>query len=198
MKIIVRVLSMFTLVIVFSTGLNAQVIDPGKSAQAAAISDSRFIANSIRDSDDMMFLSRRGAERLTQQDAKEFAKQMVDDHSEMLYSMQHLQTAGGGPADEGNTGDRPAVTFNNQLGKVSGFNFDTTWISGMLTLSQVKYDQLTQAKETVTNPQLKAAITQAIPLIRKHVTKLKSLQKALIREEIQRKKEEAAKQKEAR
>ena len=65
----------------------------------------------------------------------------------------------------------------------------------MIILQQARYDELVKAKETVTNTQLKMAITEAIPLVRKHLTQLRSIQKYLEKLAIQQKKLDAAQQK---
>lgn len=184
-----------------SSSVLAQAVAPEKSANAAAVSDVQFIARGIEYNKDLMFLSQKGIDRGTEAKVKELAQQTLEDHSAMLYSMQQLQTAGAGSASQNEkTGDRyrkEAAEINDRLSKVSGANFDSVWISNLLIMQQAKYDELTQARETVTNPQLKMAIVEALPIMRKQVTQLKSLQKYLVRMAIQKRKEEALQRKNA-
>jgi putative membrane protein len=174
----------------------AQVIDPNRSAKAAAASDAQFIAANIEYDEDAMFLAQKALDRATDSRVKELAQQVLSDHTTMLYSMQQLNTAAGGNSQpaKGQTG---AAAINDKLSAVSGFDFDTTWISNMLALQQAKYEELTAAKETVTNPQLKMAVSEGIPLLRKQLTQFRSIQKYLIRMDLQRKKEAEQRKKEA-
>ncbi len=66
----------------------------------------------------------------------------------------------------------------------------------MLPMQQAKLEELTLAKETVTNPQLKMAVSEALPKLRKQVSQLNSVQKYLVRMATQKRKEEEAKRKE--
>jgi putative membrane protein len=175
---------------------HAQAIDPNKSAKAAAASDAQFIAANIEYDEDAMFLARKALERAADSRVKELAQQMLSDHTQMLYSMQQLNTAAG-KSDQPAKGQTGAAAINDKLTAVSGFNFDTTWVGNMLILQQAKYDELTAAKETVTNPQLKMAVSEGIPLLRKQLTQLRSIQKYLIRMDIQQKKEAEQQRKQA-
>ncbi len=143
-----------------------------------------------------IFLSRKALERATDPKIKELAQQMLENYTGMLYSMEQLKTAGAGSPNRNNENKdehRQAAEINAKLSGVSGADFDTVWVSNLLTMNQAKYDELSQAKETVTNPQLKMAITEAVPLLRKHVSQLKSLQKYLVKVAAQKKKQEALK-----
>jgi hypothetical protein len=175
-----------------------QVTPPKQSAKQAVMSDARFVAKNIEDNELMMALCRRGAERGTDSRLKELADQMLSDHSGILYSMQQLASAGTG-SSEGTAAvgseDSEAQQAIRNLSGLGGEQFDTTWVASVLKIQQAKYDELTLAKQTVNNSQLKTAVTEAASVIRKQVTKLKSLQKALARAIIQRQKEEALKNK---
>jgi predicted outer membrane protein len=180
----------------YLSDVRAQAIDPNRSARAAAASDAQFIAANIEYDEDVMFLARQALERATDSRVKELAQQMQSDHTQMLYSMQQLNTAAG-KSDQPAKGQTGAAAINDKLTAVSGFDFDTTWVGNMLILQQAKYDEFTAAKETVTNPQLKMAVAEGIPLLRKQLTQLRSIQKYLIRMDIQQKKEAEQQRKQA-
>jgi putative membrane protein len=183
----------------YTTSSPAQAIDPTKSAKAAALSDSKLISKNIEDNEDVMFLSQKAMERATEPRIKELAQQMLTDHTAMLYAIEQLQTAGTGSSNL-NAGKTDGVheqtaLVNEKLSKFSGAVFDSLWVSNLLDMQQAKYDELTQTKLTVTNPQLKMAVTEAIPLVKKSLSQLKSLQKSMIKMAIQKRKEEAKKEK---
>jgi predicted outer membrane protein len=184
---------MLTLQVTFSLAQAA----PQKSAKEAALSENKFIAHSIEDNEDAMFLSQKAIDHATDPRIKELAQQMLEDYSTTLYAMEQLAVAGTGSSKKsaGITDNRhqQAADLNGRLSAVRGTDFDTLWVSNLLFMQQEKYDEMTQAKETVTNLRLKMAITDAIPLIRKHLTQLRALNKNLAKMLMQKKKEEARK-----
>jgi predicted outer membrane protein len=180
-----------------TTGLiRAQAIDQEKSANAAAVKDKKFITDNMRYDEDVVFLAQKGIERATDARVKELAEQVETDHSAMLYSMEQLLVAGTGESTQqpvkADKTPRMATPINLQLQTFSGGDFDSVWVANLLNLHQAKYDELVQVKETVMNTQLKMRITEAIPLVRKNLSQLKSVQKYLIKLATQRRKEAAA------
>ncbi|MEO8583218.1 MAG: DUF4142 domain-containing protein, partial [Flavitalea sp.] len=137
----------------------AQAMAPEKSASAAAASDVQLIANNIADNEDAIMLSQKAVERAADSRIKELAQEMVTDHTAMLYSLEQLATAGSGSSGQGggNIQGMPqhVSEINDKLSKLRGSDFDTLWVSSLLNLQQLKYDELTRQKETVRNPQLK-------------------------------------------
>jgi hypothetical protein len=65
----------------------------------------------------------------------------------------------------------------------------------MLRLHQVNLAALTEQKANATNERLKAAVTEAMPVLKRYITRLNSLQKQLIKRDLQEKKEAAKQQK---
>jgi predicted outer membrane protein len=186
--------------IIFNTNsLSAQAIAPEKSAKAAAISDMHLIEKNIKDDQDIMFLSQKALERSKDERIKEVAQEMLTDFTAMLYPMEQLASAGTGSSNQNEEKaegvHQQAAEVNAKLAGSSGEDFDTIWVFSLLNMQQAKYDELTLAKETVRNPQLKMAITDAIPVIRKHLSQMRSIQKSLIKMALQKKKEAAKKQK---
>lgn len=187
--------------LVSSNSLLAQAIDPQRSAKAAALSDVQFIAANIRANEDAMYLAQKGVERTVDERLKELTQQMLGDHTRILFEFQQLQTAGTGshahdPA-AAEEQDKFMTALNEKLRvAIRGPHYDSVWTANLLTIQEAKYNELTLAKETVTNPQLKMVVSNAIPLVRKEVSQLKTIQKHLIRQEALRRKEEAQKKKE--
>lgn len=172
--------------------LRAQAVDQEKSARAAATSDHQFIITNIADNKDAMFLIRNATERATETRTKELAQLMSDNHTTILYEFEQLEVAGAGAsptaAPQARSSKQVTDIYAN-LSRTPREDFDTTWTASMLNLEQQKYDELTAAKETVRNPQLQMVVSRAIPMIRNHVSKLRSLHKNLVRMAIQQKKE---------
>jgi predicted outer membrane protein len=193
------VIALSLILTISGTSLSAQAIDPEKSASGRALSDATFIEANIKYDEDILFLTRKATERGTDERVKELAQLMSADHTEMIFRMQQLKTSGSASstdrAPQEETYHRQAGELSTRLAGVSGENFDTVWVSNILTMHQAKYDELLQAKENVMNPQLKMAVTEAIPLVRKHLNQLKSIQKYLARMIIQKKREKEQEEK---
>ena len=127
---------------------------------------------------------------------KELAELMVADHSAILYSLQELSSAGTGSVSlnanaqlmAADSAAIMAAKADAMLNSASGSDFDTLWVSQMLMINQSKLDELTQAMATAYNPQLKMAIKEAIPKIKKHRDQLASLNRSIPKMLIQKKK----------
>ena len=175
----------------------AQAMAPEKSAKAAAMSDSRLISSNIQYNQDIMFFSQKAIDYTKDSRIKELADQMITEHSALLYAMEQLKTAGssssgGNAADGTDEAQKQSVELNTKLSQVSGVEFDSVWVAGMLIMEQTKHDELSIAKETTTNLRLKMGLTEAIPIIRKYRNQLRIVQKDLAKIAMQQRKEAAA------
>lgn len=195
-----------TMVLVFALGsvmccpgfLFAQVNPQGRSAKEAAASDVQLIAANIEYNKGAMYLAQEAVKRGGDARVKELANKMIEDHSGMLYAMEQLRAAGAGSnGNEVSSGNavNQVSAINNNLAALKSESFDTAWVANMLVMQQAKLDELTQAREIVTNTQLKTAISESLPLLKKQVAELKSLQKYFTRLAIQERKEKEAKAK---
>ncbi|MBL7697753.1 MAG: DUF4142 domain-containing protein [Chitinophagaceae bacterium] len=173
----------------------AQAGDPRSSSKSAAQYDAASTNSNIADSRDIMYFSRMGVERSSNADTKELAGEILTDFTEILYSMEELSVAGAG-----NAANKPeslkgtfedAASLHDKLSSARGFNFDTLWTGSLLRMQQAKLAGLTEQKEYVTDSRLKTAITEAMSPIRRHIAKLNSLYKQLIRQDQQEKREAA-------
>lgn len=182
-------------IIFFASSVLAQAVDPAKTAKAAVQNDANYVSATIEYNEDVIYLSQQAISKGVDSRVKELAQLMMEDHTTMLYGMEQLQTSGKGVntqvQQQGK--QRLAVEVNNQISRVSGTDFDSIWTAGVLAVVQQKYDGLAAAQEEAWNPQLKAAIKSSAPLLRKHITQLKSTQKHLARAAAQKRKEEALK-----
>lgn len=156
------------------------------------MSDSRLIAVNIGDNEGAMFLAREAMERGTDSRVKELAEQMLADHTAILYEFQQLQAAGAG-ARQGEQSPQSTSKATTDayapISKCTRADFDSVWVANVMVMQQNKYDELTQIAETVANPQLKMAISRAVPPIRKQLAQLRSIQRYLVKMAVQRRKE---------
>lgn len=191
MNKILRILNVIIIIyVLFTLNIHAQVTSE-RSSRSAANYDSEFIASNIEDLQDILFFSRQAMDRASDSRTKEIAGQMVPDYTTVIYSMEQLASAGGGGGNkEKFQGSfKETAALNGKLAGSKGLNFDTLWVSNLLVMQQLKYDELSEAKGVITNSRLKMAITEALPVVRRYVSQLKSLQKTLVRMLIQQQKE---------
>lgn len=191
MNKILRILNVIIIIyVLFTLNIHAQVTSE-RSSRSAANYDSEFIASNIEDLQDILFFSRQAMDRASDSRTKEIAGQMVPDYTTVIYSMEQLASAGGGGGNkEKFQGSfKETAALNGKLAGSKGLNFDTLWVSNLLVMQQLKYDELSEAKGVITTSRLKMAITEALPVVRRYVSQLKSLQKTLVRMLIQQQKE---------
>lgn len=184
-----------SVLLVSSNFLHSQSADPRRSSKTAAQYDAASIEVNIADSRDFMFFAKMGSDRGSTSETIELAQDVLADFTEILYSMEQLAAAGSHSSDrtpgDSNGSLMEAGALNEKLTSSHGFTFDTAWAGGMLRLHQAKFNDLADQKEKATNERLKAAITQAMPMIKRHMTKLNTYQKQLIRQDMMEKKEAA-------
>ena len=177
-----------------STSVMAQNNDPQRSSRSAAQYDAACIDENIADTRDLMYFARMATERGSTSETIEVANDLVTDLSELLYSMEQLAVAGAGANTKPGTGNgslKEGEDLDKKIAVAHGFTFDTTWLGGMMRLQQTKLNALAEQKEKATNTRLKAAVTDAIPVLKRYITRLNTLQKQIVRKDIQEKKEKA-------
>jgi predicted outer membrane protein len=173
---------------VFSLG---QANDPRASAKSSAQFDAQSISNNISNVSDVLYFTRMAIDRASERETMEIANEMVPDFTGVLFAMEQLATAGG-KGQANNTQQTPETqAFYQKLSSSRGFDFDTSWVSGMMVMLQSKYDDLLHQKENATNGQLTTAVKEAMPVFRKYNTRLTSLKKLIVKRDIQEKKEAA-------
>jgi predicted outer membrane protein len=165
------------------------------SSRSAAQYDAAAIDENIGDNRDVIYFSQMAMERSSKPETIEVARDMLADFTGLLYTMEQLATAGGGSGSNGNTTLQEAKNLNEQLNLSRGFSFDTAWIGGMLRMHQANMVELAEQKANATNDRLKAAIGEAMPVLKRYITRLSALQKQLIKRDLQEKKEAAKQQK---
>jgi len=180
----------------FFTNISFAQTNPRTSSRSAAQYDAASVDENIADDRDAIYFSQLAIGRSTIADTRDVATEMLTDFTGLLYSMEQLAAAGGKSVRE-SSATLEAKNLNEMLTGSRGFSFDTAWIGGMLRMHQTNLNGLTEQKTNATNERLKAAVAEAIPVLKKYITRLNSLQKQLIRKDLQEKKEAAKQQKDA-
>jgi predicted outer membrane protein len=176
------------------TNLTSAQSNPKSSSRSAAQYDAASIDQNISDNRDVIYFSQVAIERGTIAETKDLARDMLADFTGLLYSMEQLATAGGGSSvSKGQSSGslQEAKNLNAVLSGSRGFSFDTAWIGGVLRMHQLKMSELTEQKTNATNERLKVAVTESIPVLKRYITRLTSLQRQLIKRDQQEKREAA-------
>ena len=182
------------LIILFFIQLTSAQSNPKSSSRSAAQYDAASIDENISDNRDVIYFSQVAIERGTIAETKDLARDMLADFTGLLYSMEQLATAGGGSSvskGQVTSAIQEAKNLNAVLSVSRGFSFDTAWIGGVLRLHQLNMNELNDQKTNATNERLKEAVAEAIPVLKRYITRLNTLQKQLIKRDLQEKKEAA-------
>lgn len=182
------------LIILFFIQLTSAQSNPKSSSRSAAQYDAASIDENISDNRDVIYFSQVAIERGTIAETKNLARDMLADFTGLLYSMEQLATAGGGSSvskGQVTSAIQEAKNLNAVLSVSRGFSFDTAWIGGVLRLHQLNMNELNDQKTNATNERLKEAVAEAIPVLKRYITRLNTLQKQLIKRDLQEKKEAA-------
>lgn len=188
----------FAFVLLGSSLISFAQNNPRASSRSAAQYDAASIEEDIADHKDAIYFSQLAIDRGTIAETKDLARDMLADFTGLLYSMEQLATAGGGSGNQSNTFNstlQDARNLNDRLSAARGFSFDTAWLGGVVRIHQINLDELSSQKENATNERLKMAVAEAIPVVKRYITRLSSLQKQLIRRDLQEKREAARQQK---
>src|SRR5687768_8527120 len=168
---------------------SGQANDPRASARSSAQYDAQSISRNISKVGDVLFFTRMAVDRSGEKEIKELANELVPDFTSVLFSMEQLATAGGKGSSDNVQQSAETHSLYQKLSSLRGFDFDTSWASGMMLMLQTKYDDLLHQKENATNGQLAAAVKEALPVFRKYGTRLSSMKKMIVKRDIQEKKE---------
>jgi putative membrane protein len=107
------------------------------------------------------------------EEVKKFARQMVEDHGKMLEEQQGLAKKKGVamPKDAG----KEHRTQLRKLAKLSGEQFDRAYMDDMVKDHEKDLKLVQEAQKNAKDPELKAAVEKAAPVIQKHLEMAKQI-----------------------
>jgi uncharacterized protein (DUF305 family) len=86
-----------------------------------------------------------------------------------------VATMGTGMSGGNNMSGMSDVRGMAALQNATGAEFDRMWVSQMLTMHNAKVTELQAASTQITDPDLKAIVTKALPIVRNHRDRLVAL-----------------------
>ncbi len=136
-------------------------------AQDTTAQDKTFLMNSAEGSMAEITMSKLALQKSKNEDVKQYAQKMIDDHTTLMNNMKPI-------ADK--MGVQPPTKLNPshqaeaaRLKSMSGEKFDKEYITAMVGDHHKDLGEFTTEQNTTQDPDLKAAVTQGTPIIKMHV-----------------------------
>jgi putative membrane protein len=119
-------------------------------------------------------LGRLAAEKGSSPDVKAFGQQMVDDHSRANERLTVLANSEGMtlPTDV----NKQQQAMYDHLSKLSGADFDSAYVKGMVADHQEDVKDFGKEAETGTDDKIKSFASQTLPVLQGHLEKIQSIQ----------------------
>ena len=145
------------------------------SASVAAEDDAEFAVNAANGGMAEVALSKIAEEKATDPKVKEFAKQMITDHSKANDELKTLAASKNITLPSAPNEEKQKAASN--LGSKSGADFDKAYIAQMKKDHDQTVKLFEDAQKDVKDAELKAFIDKTLPVIKAHAEHVKSLDK---------------------
>lgn len=145
------------------------------SASVAAEDDAEFAVNAANGGMAEVALSKIAEEKATDPKVKEFAKQMITDHSKANDELKTLAASKNITLPSAPNEEKQKAASN--LGSKSGADFDKAYIAQMKKDHDQTVKLFEDAQKDVKDADLKAFIDKTLPVIKAHAEHVKSLDK---------------------
>jgi len=147
----------------------------GDSASAAVGDDAEFAVEAANGGMAEVALSKIAEEKATDPKVKEFAKQMVTDHTKANNELKALAASKNITLPSAPNEEKQKAAAD--LGGKSGSDFDKAYISQMKKDHDKTVKLFEDAQKDVKDAELKAFIDKTLPVIKAHAEHVKSLDK---------------------
>ena len=146
------------------------------SSSAAVADDAEFAVAAANGGMAEVALSKIAEEKATDPKVKEFAKQMITDHSKANEELKTLATSKNITLPSAPNEEKQKVA--SDLGAKSGSDFDKAYISQMKKDHDETVKLFEDAQKEVKDTELKAFIDKTLPVIKSHAEHVKSMDKS--------------------
>jgi len=159
----------------FADSTNEAVADnvASDSASTAMEDDAKFAVEAANGGMAEVALSKIAEEKATDPKVKEFAKQMVKDHSKANDELKTLAASKNITLPSAPNEEKQKAAAD--LGSMSGSDFDKAYISQMKKDHDQTVKLFEDAQKDVKDTELKAFIDKTLPVIKAHAEHVKSL-----------------------
>lgn len=158
-----------------ATNSNTQPSNGASSAANSGLSssDQNFVSEAAKGNRAEVELGKLMQAKAVNPGVKQFAQQMVHDHTDALNQLQQLAQSknislpGGIPDD--------AQDLQQKLSKDRGVTADKEYVTGMVEDHQKDVKEFQDAAQNLTDPDLKKWANQMVPILQEHLQKVENL-----------------------
>ena len=147
------------------------------SASAQQADQTNFLADAIRGNVAEVKLGQLAVERAQSQQVREYADMLRKDHTAALLKASSLANEIGVPASSELT-DHQKKQFES-LQKLSGDEFDTTFLSQMVREHQVDIAKFSAQAQNGSDPEVMAFAKETLPTLQAHLEHAQSIQSSM-------------------
>ncbi|WP_031529957.1 DUF4142 domain-containing protein [Dyadobacter crusticola] len=158
----------------FADSTNEALTD-GDSASAVAEDDTEFAVEAANGGLAEVALSKIAQEKATNPEVKEFAKQMITDHSKANEELKTIAMSKNITLPTAPNEEKQKAA--SDLGAKSGSDFDKAYIAQMKKDHDATVKLFEDAQKEVKDAELKAFIDKTLPVIKAHAEHAKGLDK---------------------
>ena len=147
------------------------------SASAQQADQTNFLADAIRGNVAEAKLGQLAAERAQSQQVREYGEMLRKDHTKSLQRASSLANEIGVPASSELTAQQQKQF--ESLQKLSGDEFDTTFLSQMVRDHQTEIAKFSAQAQSGSDPEVMAFAKETLPTLQAHLQHAQSIQSAL-------------------
>jgi putative membrane protein len=138
--------------------------------------DQAFVKKAAQSNEMEVEMARMGQDKAQNEQVKEFAKQLEDDHSDALDELRTVASKANVELERQD--DAARASMNDKMGSATGRQFDTQWVSEMIDKHRQGIADFERQQATATG-ELKSFIDKTLPVMRGHLERAEALQKQL-------------------
>lgn len=147
---------------------------PSASTSAAPSNpDQEFINNAAKGNRAEVELGRMMSQKATDRGVKQFAQQMVKDHTDALNQLQQLAQSKNITLPDGLPSD--AEDLKQKLSADRGKQIDKDYVSGMVEDHQKDVKEFQDAAQNAHDPDVKKWASNTVPTLQEHLQKVQAL-----------------------
>lgn len=144
------------------------------SNQMMKSADARFAMKAAQGGMAEVQLGQLASQKASNPDVKAFGQQMVDDHTKANDQLKSV--AGQENMSLPTTLDSKDQSMYNKLQKMSGADFDRTYVKAMVKDHQEDVKEFQKEADKGKDAQIKNFASQTLPVLQQHLTKIESIQ----------------------
>jgi len=143
------------------------------SSSASANADHDFIANAAKGNRAEVTLGKMVASKTTDPNVRQFAQQMVKDHSAALNELTQLAQSKNITLPEGLPDD--ATALQSKLSSDTGKTFDKDYLDAMVDDHKKDVSEFQDASQNAKDPDVKQWAAKTLPTLQAHLDKVQQL-----------------------